>query len=322
MRLNQAASKGMGRGIRLSFSRRSLARASALTGTTFATLGSADAHAQVPAHGPSPQTITADSFVDVRCARDGSTTYFEGRGTVYAQEPNAPQRPLFHYLGLDVSRCVRNAQGGWTLVSRELGYYLDPATGRPMHTWKTPGTGEVVPVVHIANELLQLNLPHALPVRMQGPLSTVTLEMPIAHPVPFDDPRFAPYFPAPQAVIFGSYSFVFSGGSADAKAPRDVGLTYFEIGPHRPWMKMGDAPGQLVFSIASRKVANFAELDPLLRAEIEERLPLFKEAPTCKTTLPNGNSFVSFVRDFDAYLAGARFPLPAPLRSEPCEAKP
>ena len=283
-----------------------------------------------------PAVLSAQQFVQVRCQAEGQTQYFEGQGQVYANFPAEPMRPLFTFSGLDITRCVRNKRGGWTLESRELGYYLDSATRAPLGEWQNPFTHEVVNVMHIANPLLQLDLPPQIPVRSQGELSVVTLELPLAVPSPTDsNQRLAPYIAAGTVRSFVSYSYVFNAAAvngtpstpdtpgdaaiAGPSAKGAVGLTYFEVGPWRPWMKMGALPGQMVFSIASHRVAHFQDLSPLFQKEINERLPLYKEAPVCKTTLAGGSTFLDFAQSFDAYLRGEKFPLPAPLRAEPCE---
>ena len=56
-------------------------------------------------------------------------------------------------------------------------------------------------------------------------------------------------------------------------------LSWDRIGPWLPWMKMGNKPGQLIYSAQGLKIDSFSELPEWLQAEINNRLPLYKEAP-------------------------------------------
>ncbi len=59
-------------------------------------------------------------------------------------------------------------------------------------------------------------------------------------------------------------------------------------------------------------------LDPTIKAIIEERMPLFREAPSCRLDRSLATSWSRFEEQFDAYLRGEEFPLPAPMKDEPC----
>lgn len=55
-------------------------------------------------------------------------------------------------------------EGKLKVTGRELTYYLDPVTGEKLTTWDNPWTGEKnLPVVHIANDPVQMVLPTAIP---------------------------------------------------------------------------------------------------------------------------------------------------------------
>lgn len=55
-------------------------------------------------------------------------------------------------------------EGKLKVTGRELTYYLDPVTGEKLNTWNNPWTGENdLPVVHIANDPVQMALPSFIP---------------------------------------------------------------------------------------------------------------------------------------------------------------
>lgn len=55
-------------------------------------------------------------------------------------------------------------EGKLKVSGKELTYYLDPATGEKLNAWNNPWTGENdLPVVHIANDPVQMALPCVVP---------------------------------------------------------------------------------------------------------------------------------------------------------------
>jgi hypothetical protein len=56
----------------------------------------------------------------------------------------------------------------------------------------------------------------------------------------------------------------------------------------------------------------------LVKEQIEHHMPLFREAPVCRLQRSIATSWTRFEEEFDAYLRGEEFPLPAPIKDEPC----
>lgn len=55
-------------------------------------------------------------------------------------------------------------EGKLKVTGRELTYYLDPTTGEKLDRWDNPWTEEKdLPVVHIANDPVQMALPSFIP---------------------------------------------------------------------------------------------------------------------------------------------------------------
>jgi hypothetical protein len=75
-------------------------------------------------------------------------------------------------------------------------------------------------------------------------------------------------------------------------------------------MKMGDRPGNLIYSAYGNKVSGLTELPQLLQDEINTRVPLYKNAPPSLLDVEDVTSWLYFQENFDAYLAGETFPLP------------
>ena len=86
-----------------------------------------------------------------------------------------------------------------------------------------------------------------------------------------------------------------------------------------PWMAMDGRDGRIIFTAAGSKATSFEALPQWLQNDITTRLPLYRHPPTCYLNETSGTSWTYFGEHFDAYQAGAQFPVPAPARAhEPC----
>ena len=81
---------------------------------------------------------------------------------------------------------------------------------------------------------------------------------------------------------------------------------------------MGDRPGFVLYTTQGAKVARYDLLPEIIRNDIDARLPLYRTAPRCMLDQRNETSWSYFAKHYDAYVAGARFPLPAPAVEETC----
>lgn len=269
------------------------------------------------AQAPSPVIATrsphgsVEELVKLRCALDGQEVLTAWTGEVYAFVPDEAPRRLFAVTGMNIARCIRVGDG-WHLTSRELMYYLDPATGRVLDRWHNPWTDETVPVVHVANRLVQNPLGPVAITRTQG-RATLALDIPVFYPNPLaGDPATRAY--SPQAHYVAAELFAFETSASDLDAPGRASVpamtfTWHRVGPWLPWMNMGARPGQLVYSAHGRKLAAFAELPTSLREEISARLPLYRHAPRCIVDARNVTSWTYFAQHLAEYRAGARFPV-------------
>jgi Protein of unknown function (DUF1838) len=264
-----------------------------------------------------------DEVVRIRCATDGSEITTTWTGSVYAFIPGEKQQRLFDVVGMNVARCLRD-EAGWRLTSRELMYYLDPANGRRLDVWANPWTGETVPVMHVANALVQMPLGSA-PLVRTGPWTTVAIDVPLFYPNRLaTDEATKPY--SPELSYQAGEFFSLTADAAAAANPAlaevpEMMFVWLRVSPWLPWMKMGDRPGRIVVSARGRKTS-YALLPALLRDEIEERLGRFRHAPACVVDAPNESSWTYFAAHLDAYRATARFPIAAPARAERCRGTP
>jgi hypothetical protein len=268
-----------------------------------------------------PRTLTASEFMKVRCHSDSSASYTRWQGTVTTSGPAEEKaQTLFKIVGFNVARCYADSAGNWTVSSRELTYFLDPTTGTLLNEWHNPWTQETLPVVHVANILVQQKIPAAIqiPVENLGETALIRMDVPLSYPNPLSgDPRFADHSPELFYKAHESFTYVTSSGSLRALSQKmsleDVQVSWTRVSPWLPWMKMKGMPGYLVFNAIVQKVNGYTELPELVRSQIEEKLTAYADAPLCIVSgRPNVTSWSYFKDNFDAYLNRALFPLPAP----------
>jgi len=261
------------------------------------------------------QLLDAHKWVKVRSSLDSTrSTFLVWTGSIYAFVPNEPQQRLFKIVGMSASRCLL-AEDGWTFTSRELTYYLDPKTGEKLQTWKNPWTDEALPVMHVANNPVQGDFSGQFPAQVDDETTSFVFDIFPAYPNPLAEPKFAEYSPNADYQAAELFKFTVSTTELlDENLPSvsKLWLGWDRIGPWVPWMKMGSRAGHLIYSATGYRVDDFEQLPKLLKDEINTRVPLYRHAPHAPLDCEDMTSWLYFKEHFDAYLAGATFPIPAP----------
>lgn len=262
------------------------------------------------------QLLDAQFWVKVRSSLDPlRSTFLVWTGSIYAFVPNEKRKCLFKMVGMSVSRCLPVTDNHWAFTSRELTYYLDPETGKKLQTWENPWTGEVLPVIHVANNPVQGNFKGQFPAQVGNETTTFTFDIFPAYPNPLADPKFAEYSPSADYQAAELFKFAVPTSELfndNLLSVSKLWLGWDRIGPWVPWMKMGDRAGHLIYSASGYKVDDFEHLPQLLQDEITTRMPLYRQAPETRLDGKDMTSWLYFQEHFDAYLAGETFPIPAP----------
>lgn len=258
--------------------------------------------------------FSATQFAKTRCATDGTATFLAWTGYLYSFMPDEPKRKLFKIVGMNVGRCIDCGEGVWDFTSREVLLYLDPDTNETQRHWQNPWTGEMLPVMHVANIPIQGTFRRNIPAEVDGDTTTFVFDLFGHYPNPLaDDPKFAEYC---GHSMYGSVElFKLTVPTKDLEDPDSttvstLDLSWHRVGPWLPWMKMGQRSGHLIYSALGKKVKGFDDLPAILRKEIETRVPLFKDAPPAKLEDAEMTSWQYFKHHFEAYQQGATFPIP------------
>lgn len=266
------------------------------------------------------QQFDAKAWVKTRASLDASqSTFLTWSGAIYAFLPGEKRQCLFKIVGMSVCRCIPIEEEVWDFTSRELTYYLDPKTGELLHQWENPWTGDTLSIMHVANNPVQGHFKGQFPAQVEDDDTTFVFDLFPTYPNPLaEDPRFAEYSPNPTyqaAELFKLTVPTADLSNNDVSSVTALRLSWDRIGPWLPWMKMGDRPGHLIYSAIGRKVGGVDELPQLLQDEIRTQVPLYQSAPKAFMDGEDMTSWLYFQTNFEAYLAGERFPLPAAAES-------
>lgn len=262
------------------------------------------------------QEFEARDWVKVRNSLDATQTFLTWTGSIYAFVPGEPRKRLFKIVGMSVSRCIAKEDNSWDFTSRELTYYLDPATGEILRKWENPWTGDTLPVVHVANSPVQGHFKGNFPAKVDGEMTTFMFDLFPTYPNPLaEEAKFADYSPNPiyqAAELFKLIVPTEDLRNSEKNTVSKLILSWDRIGPWLPWMKMGNRAGNLIYSASGLKVNGFSDLPQLLQDEINSRVPLYKNAPESLSEDKDMTSWNYFKKHFEAYLSGSDFPIPEP----------
>lgn len=255
----------------------------------------------------------------IQCgAADGTPAVYHFGGKVYSRVAGEPDRLLFLADGMNVRQCVAvndpKRGKGYRLVSREVLFYLDPATGKVLRDWKNPWTGETVPVMHVHND--PVNSRPNFPIGADGKPASVNLKregkflfMPLEAPLFYTNPLAGEY----QEYVGGNYHameiFNFFMDADDmlntANATAHPGVSWQRISYWLPWMKMRSRDGGMVFTAMGSKLRSYDELPAVIKDEIALNYPIYTTPPAGDDTRPNETTWTVFKKQVDAAKAAA-----------------
>ena len=239
-------------------------------------------------------------------------------GRMYSRVDGEKDRLLFNVQGMNIRRCnIRHdpVRGlGVRSVSREVMFYLDPETGEVARSWENPWTGEVVDVIHVAND----------PVNMRdffwerdenGEPETRWSEYTLkdgfvlkgggAARLFYENPLGGDY----QQYVGGTYHAMELGTSAVSRAAvedpsvtevEDGVISWARVSNWLPWMKMGSKRGMVIFHTAGKRMKSWASMPAVIRDEIARNYPEYREPPPLDDARPNDTSWTVFKRHIDA----------------------
>ncbi|NEO39491.1 MAG: DUF1838 domain-containing protein [Moorea sp. SIOASIH] len=242
----------------------------------------------------------------------GKQLYYSWEGDIWwVEAPGKPKEKLFSIIGMNATKGFLKTDPEYGEIghrlNREIGLFCDPETKEILSHWQPKENSQKLPVVHIANRMVQGSVRERKIVipKGQGYITRIN-KIPLEYPHPLaQEPKFKDYCSGEtfKGVEYFTSSFSRPGfkGAPSAEWARDC--------PWMPWMKLGYGhPARLHFETTISRVESFEELNPKLVELVRSKLPIYEFTPD-QCDEPNITSSIYFKKHFDSYLKGESFPI-------------
>jgi len=240
----------------------------------------------------------------------GVTRFGVWQGKAYSRVPGEKDRHLFNLIGVNTRQCASLTDSergdGYRSVSREVMLYLDPQTNELLDQWQNPWTGELVTVVHVANDPVNMRAPRFeadagdFTVRRYGDLMVSASEVPLF----YDNPLGGDF----QQYVGGTYhameifdTFYPADELVDpARRLERSWIAWVRVAQWLPWMEMGSRSGLMVFNATGSSTFDRDSIPEPLRSILKERYPEYFEPPPLNDDRPNETSWTVFRKTIEA----------------------
>jgi hypothetical protein len=228
-------------------------------------------------------------------------------GKIMARRQGERDRHILDVQALNASACQTfedpKRGPGYRTVTREIMFYIDPATGKVLDTWTNPWTGETVQVIHMFNDPVNMPEPKYAYDRDGKPVppwpgkivgDTAMLQM--ANPFFRDSPMGGEY----QDYVGGKYSVLElrtvllpAAEWLDTEKPYPVrGISVWSrLSPWLPWMKMAGREGQTALTSTWFAVGSMNDVPEPLKSTVLTKYPEFATAPPIDDPRPSVSSW-------------------------------
>jgi len=240
-------------------------------------------------------------------------------GTVMGVRDDEPVRPLFGFEVFSGLRVIRQANGDFQRLCRELIFYRDLATGEMLDEWTNVYTGEKVRVVDVANDPFNYVISEYFPDPpsygglnkdkppkrpflldwgiMDDDTVTLTTDIHLYYPNALDPEKWPRESAGPMNRV--SELFRYAIRREDVENPELTHLPHTgvwnRVTPWLPWMLMGQAPGHILYAGTFSSVKSIDNVPPAVAARVKERWPLYLTAPE-KWEEPSLSSLENYAR--------------------------
>jgi hypothetical protein len=201
---------------------------------------------------------------------------------------------FFAVEGFSFNRMEREPGGGLTQVMEECGFWKDPDGKEILDEWVNPLTGlRCTPRHYRTRQALSFSPAgivngnsgysgHITEPVVSGPTLWISESLALRFPGDrrADEDPLAYNGPVRTATSLVTYTL-----DAETALAADPGfvpstMNFQSMSNWYPWMRMGLAPGQMMFELFGRKLASLAELPGDLRKLLDDRQPGFLENPS------------------------------------------
>ncbi|MBL0123700.1 MAG: DUF1838 family protein [Betaproteobacteria bacterium] len=217
---------------------------------------------------------------------DGKPVFKDWEATIFVVLPGEKAKPIMRMQGYNAGRMIAKVDGSYEWVTREVSYYQDLKTGEIIERWANPFNSKKVCVVQVANDPVSNKFPppskdSPSPFNVTGEIASLRWDVPLAYPnalPPADHPD-----ESTGPTYLASEHFIFFANTADLTSDTQrstpTHFSWFRTGPWLPWMKLGQAPGYLIYSGQGRKYDNFNQLPAKVKDYTLKNFPAYVTAP-------------------------------------------
>ncbi|MDE0061970.1 MAG: DUF1838 family protein [Gammaproteobacteria bacterium] len=239
---------------------------------------------------------------------DGVPTTFWWEGRAYSRRQGERDRLLFDVEGMNVRACVSHTHPergqGYRMVSRELLIYRDPATGEALSTWENPWSGEVVEVLHVANDPVNsANYEidrNGNPYRWSGKITEGRWRLNITVPLFYPNPLASAYQAEVGGIYHATEMFNFLGDARELLDPETAtagsSIGWVRVSDWLPWMKMAGREGVIYMHTAGLRLSSWDALPESMKDEIATHYSIYSEPPPLDDDRRNVTSWIYYKR--------------------------
>ena len=241
---------------------------------------------------------------------EGKTSYGMWEGKIYSRVQGEKDRHLFNVVGINVRQCdcvedeVRGK--GFRSVSREIMMYLDPKTEEILDKWENPWTGELVDVIHVANDPVNMrgyvyekdeegNPSVKTSFRKYGDIGVTSYEIPLFYKNPLAG-DYQKYVGGTYHAmeIFNTYYKAEELTNSSIKDLSRSNISWQRMSQWLPWMEMGSRPGWIIANATGETVLEKENIWPRIQKILDDRYPDYNTPPVKDDKRPNETSWTVF----------------------------
>ena len=229
-------------------------------------------------------------------------TYGWASGVLFGVVPGERVRDLMGVKVFSATRVVKQPDGSFQRLSREVVYYTDIKTGEFLETFDNPYTNETVKVVNVANDPFNYKLtefrpappsygglnkekPPPQPLQLNWTVNGKTLNMidylNLFYPSALQPDKWPRESPGKMNQV--SEIFLYQIALADMQNPELGWVPYVgswsRITPWLPWLLMGQAPGHCSYECFMGTAESLDDIDPKLVEHLRRTNPSYLTAP-------------------------------------------
>jgi hypothetical protein len=224
-------------------------------------------------------------------------------GTVMGVRENEPVKELFGFEVFSAIRVLKQPNGDYQRLCRELIFYRNLKTGELMDSWNNPYTNEEVRVVDVANDPFNYRISDFYPdPPSYGGLNTekrprrpfirnwtlitddvvvLSSDIHLYYRNALDPAKWVRESAGPMNRVSELFRYVIQRDDLENDSLTHIPHTgvWNRITPWLPWMLMGTSPGHIVYAGTFTSVAGIDSVPKNVATRVLERFPTYVTAP-------------------------------------------